>query len=193
MLLILLTLAPVKQAGLEHIQGLLLVPVLGALILALRHKAGGQMGDPDGGIGGIHALPARPGRAEDIHTDFRSGNLNVIHLIHFREDGHGCRRSMDAPRGFRHGHTLDPMASGFILEDAVDMGPCDRENDFLESPDIRGAHINDGHFPAARIAEPGIEPEKIPGKKGGLIPACTRADFHDDVPFVIRIRGEQGA
>src|SRR3712207_8512192 len=54
---------------------------LALLVLAGHHDAGGQVGDPDGGVGGVHALPARARRAEDVDPHLVLGDLDVVGLL----------------------------------------------------------------------------------------------------------------
>jgi hypothetical protein len=55
-----------EQPGAQDAHRLLLVLQLALLVLAADHDAGRQVRDPDGGVGGVDALPAGPGRAEDV-------------------------------------------------------------------------------------------------------------------------------
>ena len=55
-----------EQPGAQDPHRLLLVLQLGLLVLAGHHDAGGQVGDPHRGVGGVDALAAGPGRAEDV-------------------------------------------------------------------------------------------------------------------------------
>ena len=54
------------QARAQHVHRARLVLQLRALVLAGHDHAGGQVGDPDGGVGGVDALPALARGPEDV-------------------------------------------------------------------------------------------------------------------------------
>ena len=55
-----------QQPGAQDAHRRLLVLQLALLVLAAHHGAGGEVGDPYGGVGGVDRLAARPGRAEHV-------------------------------------------------------------------------------------------------------------------------------
>src|SRR5712692_8469401 len=57
-----------EQPRAQDAQRLLLVLQLAFLVLAGHDDPGGQMGDPHGRVGGVHALAAGPGRPENVHA-----------------------------------------------------------------------------------------------------------------------------
>ena len=65
-LALLLLLLQVKQPGLEDLQGLGLVFVLGFFILAGDHEPRGQVGDAHRRVRGVHDLAPGPGGAVDV-------------------------------------------------------------------------------------------------------------------------------
>ena len=65
----------VLDAGGQHLHGLGLVLVLRAVVLALDHDAGRQVGDADGGIGLVDVLAA--GAAGPVGVDAQVGRVDV--------------------------------------------------------------------------------------------------------------------
>src|SRR3712207_9410389 len=54
---------------------------LGLLVLAGDDDAGRQVGDPDGGVGGVHALPAGAAGPEDVDADLVLRDVDVVGLL----------------------------------------------------------------------------------------------------------------
>ena len=63
---VLLLLLGLVQLGAENFHGPVLVVILAALVLALHHRAGGQVGDADGGFRFVDVLAAGAGGAEGV-------------------------------------------------------------------------------------------------------------------------------
>src|SRR5262249_22820784 len=68
----------------EHFHGLRAVLDLRLLVLLRHHQAGREVGEADGGIGGVDALAARPARAEGLDAQILLVDLDV-HFLRFRE------------------------------------------------------------------------------------------------------------
>src|SRR5437870_6469606 len=67
----------VEQARAQHVQRLDLVLELALLVLALHDEAAREMRDPDGAVGGVDALAARPLRAEHVDPQVLVVDLHV--------------------------------------------------------------------------------------------------------------------
>src|SRR5688500_2378843 len=81
----------VVKPGPKDGERLCLALVLALLVLDLDDEAGRQMGDPDGRVGRVHRLPARPGRALDVDPQ-------VLVLIDVDLDLIGLRHDDDRRR-----------------------------------------------------------------------------------------------
>src|SRR6202042_3338635 len=84
------------QLGLQHRHRAGTVLDLAALVLAGDHDPGRQVGDPDGGVGGVDALAARPAGPEDVDAQLILGDLDVIGLLHHRDNVHAGERGLPA-------------------------------------------------------------------------------------------------
>ena len=77
-----------QEAGTQDPQGRLLVLQLRLLVLHGHHDAGGQVGEPHGGVGGVDALPARTGGAEDVDAQVGRVDLELTGVVHLRHHEH---------------------------------------------------------------------------------------------------------
>ena len=66
------------------------------------------MGKTDSRISRVHTLTARTGRTESILADIVHIQVNVK-FVSFREDCHGCGRSLDTALSLSLRHTLHTM------------------------------------------------------------------------------------
>src|SRR3954451_11464509 len=82
---LLLLLPDDEQARLEHPEGGRPVLDLALLVLAGHHDAGRDVRHPDGGVGGVDALPTGPRGAEDVHADLVLGDVHVVGLLDDRQ------------------------------------------------------------------------------------------------------------
>src|SRR3712207_7370693 len=69
------------RSRLEDAHGRRPVLDLGLLVLAGDDDAGRQVGDPDGGVGGVHALPAGAARSEEHTSELQSRQYLVCRLL----------------------------------------------------------------------------------------------------------------
>ena len=66
-----------EQLAAQHAHGRLAVLDLGALVLALHHGLGGDVGDAHGGVGLVDVLAAGAGRAVGLHPQVLLVDLQV--------------------------------------------------------------------------------------------------------------------
>ncbi len=164
--------------------------MLGLFVLADHHQSGGLVCQPDGGIGCIHRLSARTGRAENIHLDLVGIEFD-LHLLGFRQNRHRYRGRMDTPLGFRGRNPLNAVCSTFVLQIAVGPVPFHHGNDFLETTRIGPVAGHDLHLPPAVFRISVVHAEKVAREQGRLIPARAGADLQDDIFGVIGIFRDQ--
>src|SRR5207244_12931780 len=91
-----------------------------------------QVRDPDGRVGRVHALPARPGRAVDVDLEVVRIDLD-LDLLRFGHDRDGRRRRVDPALRLGLRDALDAMRAALPLEDGVGAVALDRERDLLEA------------------------------------------------------------
>jgi hypothetical protein len=144
------------------------------------------VGDPHRRVGGVHALAARATGAEGIDAQVLGFDLDV-HFLGFGQHGDRGRGGVDPAAGFGDRHALHPVDARFVPQAAVDALALDRRGHFLEAADAGLAlreHV-DLPAPALRVAR--VHPEQVAGEERRFITAGARADFDDDVAFVVRV------
>ena len=178
----------VVQTGTELFHGPVQVLELGTLFLALHHDARRDVGEPDGRIGGVHALSAGTRCAEEVLADIGRIELDVK-LASLGENGHGGGRCLDAALRFGLGHTLDAVHAGLVFHDAVHaVGAAgELEHNLLVTTGGAGGLVGDFQFPAAALGEVLVHAEQVAGKDGGFVAAGAAADFHHGILAVVGV------
>ena len=138
------------------------------------------MDDLHGGIGGVHALAALPGRPADIDFDFIGFDFHV-HFLGFRQHGDGRGAGVDAALRLGRGHALDTMHAALVFEPFENVGAGHFKNDFLEATEIGRIGIERLNLPLVRLSVTTIHAKQIGGKQRGFRTAGASADFHDRV------------
>ena len=121
----------VLDARRQHAQGLRLVLVLRAPVLAFDHGAGGKVRDAHGGVGLVDVLPARAGCAEGVDAQVGGIQFHFAHFVRFGQDGDGTGGGMDTALRFGGGHALHAMRAGFEFQHGVGALADDARDDFL--------------------------------------------------------------
>src|SRR5580765_3317933 len=88
------------------------------------------MRDAHGGVSGVHALTARPGRTVDVDLEVVRIDLD-LDLLCLRHHGDRGGRGVHASLRLCLGHTLDPAGPALPLEDRVRALAFDSERDLL--------------------------------------------------------------
>ena len=189
---VLLLLLGLVQLGAENFHGPVLVFILAALVLALHHRAGGQVGDADGGLSLVDVLSACAGGAEGVDLQVL-GVDGELHLLRLGHHGHGGGGGLDAAGGLRFRHPLDPVGPG--LEFQAGPGPLALDGDagFLDAAQLRGVFIHQLHVPAPALGIQGVHPQQVRREQGALLAADAGPDLQDDVPVVVGVPGQQQA
>ena len=94
---------------------------------------------------------------------------------------------MDAAAGFGLWDPLNTVSAHLIPQVAVDLVAHDRENDFLEAPEIGATSVDDLDLPALLLGKTAVHAEEVSCEEGGLIPAGAGADLNDDVSSSILV------
>ncbi|OIQ81230.1 hypothetical protein GALL_370110 [mine drainage metagenome] len=133
------------------------------------------------------------GAAGAIGVDAQVGGVDVdVHdLIHFRHDGDGAGRGVDASLGLGFRHPLHAVAAGLEFQFRVGTEPIDFGNDFPVPANFRFAGRNHFHAPTLALGIAAVHAEQVAGEQGGLVAAGTGADFQEDAAFVVGIPGQQ--
>ena len=75
----------------------------------------GHVGDAHGGVGGVDALPARPGRAEDVDAQVVGVDLD-LDLLGLGQHEHAGRRGVDAALRLGGRHPLHAVHAALVLQ-----------------------------------------------------------------------------
>ena len=108
-----------EQAGAQDVEGLFLVLLLAAPVLAADDHAGGDVEDLDGGIGGVDALAAGAAGAADFDADF-VGLEFEIDFLGLGQDGDGGGGGVDAALRLGGGDALDAVDAALVAHLAED-------------------------------------------------------------------------
>ena len=174
---------------LEDLHRFVPVFVLRFLILDRHDDPGRQVGQTDGGIGGVDALAAAAAGAVDIHFDLVGLDVE-FHILHFGDDSDGDGGGVDASLGFGGGDPLDPVGAGFVFELAVDSVPFDQDDELLVPPGAPFGGADDLHLPPLAFGEAQIHSKHIFDKKSALVSAGSRAKLQIDVFVVVGVFGD---
>ena len=176
-------------AGGQHGQGLGLVAVLAAVILALGNDAGGDVRHTHGRVGLVDVLA--PGAAGTVGVDAQVGRVD-LHLFGFvglRQHRHRAGAGVDAALGFGGGHTLHTVAARFELELAIHARAFKAEHHILVAAQVGFAGRHDLHLPALALGVAAVHAQQVAGEQGRFVPAGAGTDFQQDVALVVGVPG----
>src|SRR4051794_2606962 len=188
---LLLLLPDDEQARLEHPEGGRPVLDLALLVLAGHHDAGRDVRHPDGGVGGVDALPTGPRGAEDVHTDLVLGDVHVVGLL---DDGqHLDPREGGLPPALvvERRDADEPVGALLDREGAVGVGHLDGEGGRLDARLLGVAHVVDLGRVLVPLGPAQVHPHQHLGPVGGVHTTGLRADGHQGLAGVVLPR-EQG-
>src|SRR5690606_9018174 len=117
-----------QQPGPQHGERLGLVLRLALLVLDRHDRAGGQVRDPHGRVGGVDALAARTGGPVDVDAQVGRVDLDVD-LLGLGQHGDRRRRRVDAALALGHRDALDPVGAGLEVHAGPDALALQREDD----------------------------------------------------------------
>ena len=178
------------QTGAQDLHGPLPVLVLAAFVLTLHHRAGGQVGDADGGLRLVDVLAACAAGAVGVDLQVL-GVDGELHLLRLGHDGHGGGGGLDTAGGFRFRHTLHPMGARFKFQAGVSTRTFHRSYDFLHAAQLR---LVEGHHvqrEAPALGVHGVHPQQVGGKQRALLAADTGPDLQHHALVVVGVFGQQ--
>ena len=172
-----------EEAGTEDGHGAFAILELGAFVLHADDDTGGEVGDADGGVGGVDGLTAVAAGAEDVDAEVFRFDFDIF-FFGFGEDGDGDGASVNATLRFGDGDALDAVDATFEFEAAVGFVAGEAKNDFFEATSVvfvDGFCLN---FQIVGFGVAEVHTVEFGGKKGGFVAASAGADL-DDGGFVI--------
>src|SRR5258708_7770360 len=182
----------VLDARRQHREGLLLVLVLGAPVLAFHDDAGRQMRDSHGRVGLVDVLAARARGAVGVDSKIRGIQYDVTDCARLGQHRYRASRRVNAALGLRSGDSLDAVAAGFEFEPGVRALPDDAGDDLLVAPDIPrrfGYHL---HLPTLALRIARIHTEQVTSEERRFVSSGSGTDLEEDITLIVRIlRQEQ--
>ena len=176
----------VEEPSPQDAHGLFPVLMLRLLVLARNDQPRGQVGDANGRVRRVHALPARTARPEHVDAQLVRIDLN-FHLFGLGQNRHRRRRCMNAALGLGLRHPLHPVDAAFELQPAVGSFTVDHEDNLFESAQLGGGCAEEFDTPPLTLGVARVHAEKVGGENRGLVSAGSGPDLHNDVLFVGRI------
>ena len=178
------------EPGPQDLHGLILVLILAPLVLALHHKARGQVGDADGGLCLVHVLAAGAGSA--VCVDLQVLGVNgELHLLRLRQHRHGGGAGVDPAGGLRLRHPLDPVDAAFKFQPGPGALTLNEDAALFHAAQLRFIEVHDIQFPVPGLGVHGVHPQKGVGKQRPLLAADATPQLHDHVSAVAGVFGQQ--
>ena len=183
-----------QQPGTQDAQRRLLVLQLALLVLAGDDGAGRKVGDAHRGVGGVDALAARAGGAEDVDTQIVRVDLDVD-VFGLGQDEHAGGAGVQPALRLGDGDALHAVHASLVLQPAEDaragsLGP-QRETDVLVAAEVAFGRVENLRRPPGPLGETQIHAQQIAGEEGRLLAALTGLDLQDRVFGVVRVARQQ--
>ena len=157
----------------------------------------GQVGDAHRGVGGVDALPAGPGRAEDVDAQVVRVDLH-LDVLGLREHEHAGRGRVDAALRLGHRHALHAVDAALVLQPGPDAlarrrrAPrLHRERHVLVAAEVGLGRLDDLGLPAHPLGVAQVHPQQVAGEQRRLLAALPRLDLDDDVLVVVGVARQQ--
>lgn len=146
------------KSGTEDDEGFLEVLNLRLLVLTGDHDASGDMGEADGGIGGVDALAARTGGAEGVfahigHVEF------YVEFFGFGQYNYSCCGGLETALGLGSGDALDAVHAALVFQQSVGFLTGDAEGDSFVATSCALVEVINLYLPALFLAEAGVHAE----------------------------------
>ena len=180
-----------QQLGLEHRHRAGPVLDLAALVLAGDDDVGRQVGDPDGGVGGVDALAARPARPEHVDPHLVLGDLDVVGLLDDGQDVDARERGLPAALVVVLGDAHHPVRAVLAAQRAVGVGRLDGEGGRLDPGLFRVGGVVDLGRVAVPLGPAQVDPPQPLGPVGRVGPAGLGVDGDQRLAGVVLAR-QQG-
>src|SRR5215204_5554879 len=177
--LLLLALVLVEPRS-KHAHRLRLVLELRLLVLHRDDGAGGNVRDAHGGVGRVHALAARPGRAVDVDLQVVLVDLHfdLFGLRHHRDRRSGC---VDASLRLGLGNALHAVRAAFPLEDRVRAVALDGDRHLLDAAELVRRAAERLGLPAATLRIARQHPQHLGCPERRLVAPDPLANLEDHV------------
>ena len=171
--LFLLFLLQLKELGPKHLQTLLAVLELGALILTLNHNSCRLMGHTNSGGSLIDVLTTGTRGAVGINTNLIHINLNLFSVIQLRHNITSTEGGMTTGCGIEWRNTYQTMYALFGLQKAISVVSLDKESNRLNAGLITWEEVGSFHSKAMTLSITAIHSKEHAGPVLSLSAAGT--------------------
>ena len=181
---------PVEEARPQHLHRLRLVLQLGLLVLLLHHEAGGDVGDAHRAVGGVHALAAGTGRAEDVDLEVVGVDADV-HLLGFRQHGHRGGGGVDPPLRLGGGNALHAVDARLAAQEPVRVLATHRDDRLAQAAHVAVTHRDRLPGEAVPLDEALVHAVQIGAEERRLVAAGAGTELEDGVAVVVWVAGKE--
>src|SRR5690606_22110307 len=179
------------EPRLQHVHGGGAVLVLAALLLAGHDATGGQMGDADRRIRGVHGLPARARGAVGVDLEVAFANLDVDGIVDHGIDPDAGKAGVAAGGRIIGADAHQPVHAALGLHPAIGIVALDQDGGRLDAGLLAIVQFDgfDLHLPA--LGPAGVHAQQHAGPILAFGAAGARMDF-DIAVIAVDFAREQG-
>ena len=145
-----------------------------------------QVREAHGGFGAVDVLPARAGRAVDVHAQILVLDFDVDVVFDVGDDVHARERGVPALVGVEGRNAHEAMHAAFRLGVAVGVFAVEAQHRRGNSRAFAVLQVFDADLEAATLAPARIHAHEHSRPVAGLRAARARFDHHDRGRFVVR-------
>ena len=175
------------QPRLENFQGRVAILVLGTLVLALHHKARGEVGNPHRGIGLVDVLPACAARAVRIHLQIIGIDCHLDIALCIGIHKHGRKRRVPAAVGIVRRNPHQSVDAGFGFEIAKRVLALHLNRRALNPHDLAGQGVQNARLKPAPLGPARVHPHQHLRPIRGFRAPCARVDGQNRVVAILGI------
>jgi len=149
------------------------------------------MGDPDGRVGGVHALTTGSGRAEDVDPQILFVDVHVVALLDDRGHLDACERRLPTGLVVERADPDQPMHTVLAAQGAVRKRHLDLEGRALDAGLFRLGGVHHLGRVAVPLGPAQVHPQQHLGPVGGVHAPSSGRQLHDRLALVVLPR-QQG-
>src|SRR5690606_15380219 len=135
------------QLGAQHLEGAILVGVLGALVLAAHHGVGRHVGDAHRRVGGVHVLTAGTRGAIGVDAQVGRVDLDLDVVVDFRRHEHRGERGVATVAGVERALAHQAVHADLGAQPAVGVFAAN----------VHGGTLDAGHFAFGQLDDFRVE------------------------------------
>src|SRR5690606_20785291 len=180
------------ELGLELLDRLILVLVLGTLVLTLHDDARGLVGQADGGIGLVDVLTSGAAGTIGVHAYIRHVQLDLNIIIHFRGNKHGGEGGVPAVAGVEGGLAYQTVNAGLGAQPAEGILAVDVNGGALDAGNLAGGDFHHLDIESLVLAPAQVHAQQHLGPVLRLGAAGTGLDV-DESAIGVHLAGEHAA